>query len=115
MHKNNLKMKIIHENTRLVEDNSELNDSKINISNISEEITLIFRNQLSKDTTLNINIQKVLNVSNLSDELLNKLGKSKTQSFIRFFFKGRPLKNEEKIKDLGNNKIKFRKQYNYIL
>ena len=115
MHKNNLKMKNIHENTRLVEDNSELNDSKINISNISEEITLIFRNQLSKDTTLNINIQKVLNVSNLSDELLNKLGKSKTQSFIRFFFKGRPLKNEEKIKDLGNNKIKFRKQYNYIL
>ena len=115
MHKNNLKMKNIHENTRLVEDNSELNDSKINISNISEEITLIFRNQLSKDTTLNINIQKVFNISNLSDELLNKLGKSKTQSFIRFFFKGRPLKNEEKIKDLGNNKIKFRKQYNYIL
>ena len=115
MYKNNLKMKNIQENTRLVDDNSELNDSKINISNISEEITLIFRNQLSKDTTLNINIQKVNNISNLSDELLNKLGKSKTQSYIRFFFKGRPLKNEEKIKDLGNNKIKFRKQYIYIL
>ena len=64
---------------------------------------------------MNINIQKVNNISNLSDELLNKLGKSKTQSYIRFFFKGRPLKNEEKIKDLGNNKIKFRKQYIYIL
>ena len=115
MHKNNLKMKNIQENTRLVDDNSELNDSKINISNICEEVTLIFRNQLSKDTTLNINIQKVNNISNLSDELLNKLGKAKTQSYIRFFFKGRPLKNEEKIKDLGNNKIKFSKQYIYIL
>ena len=71
MHKNNLKMKNmknIQENTRLVDDNSELNDSKINISNFSEEVTLIFRNQLSKDTTLNINIQKVNNISNLSDE-----------------------------------------------
>ena len=49
MHKNNLKMKNIQENTRLVDDNSELNDSKINISNFSEEVTLIFRNQLSKN------------------------------------------------------------------
>lgn len=96
-------MKNIQEDSRLVDDNSELNDSRINISNKSEEITLIFRNQSSKDTTLNINLSKIHNISNLSDELLSKLGKSKLESYIRFFFKGRPLKNEEKIKDLGNN------------
>ena len=96
-------MKNIQEDSRLVDDNSELNDSRINISNKSEEITLIFRNQSSKDTTLNINLSKFHNISNLSDELLSKLGKSKLESYIRFFFKGRPLKNEEKIKDLGNN------------
>ena len=50
---------------------------------------------------------KIKNISNLSEELLNKLGKSKNDSYIRFFFKGRPLKNEEKIKNLGNNKLNF--------
>ena len=55
-------------------------------------------------------------MSNLSEELLSKLGKSKTESYIRFFFKGRPLKYEENIKDLGKVIInKFRKQYIYKL
>ena len=100
-------MKNIQEDSRLVDEFSELNESKTNISENNEEITLIFRNPTSKDTTLNINLSKIKNISNLSDELLSKLGKSKIGSYIRFFFKGRPLKNEEKIKDLGNNKLNF--------
>lgn len=96
-------MKNIQEDTRLVDDISELNESKTTISNNNEEITLIFRNQSSKDTTLKINLSKIDKISNLSEELLSKLGKSKIESYIRFFFKGRPLKNEEKLKDLGNN------------
>ena len=98
-------MKNIQEDSRLVDEFSELNESKTNISENNEEITLIFRNPTSKDTTLNINLSKIKNISNLSEELLSKLGKSKIGSYIRFFFKGRPLKNEEKIKDLGNNKL----------
>jgi len=50
---------------------------------------------------LNINLSKIHNISNLSEELLSKLGKTKLESNVRFFFKGRPLKNEEKIKDLA--------------
>ena len=94
-------MKNIQEDSRLVDDNLELNDSKINISNTKEEISLIFRNPSSKDTSLNIDLSKIQKVSNLSEELLSKLGVSKTESNIRFFFKGIPLKYEENIKDLG--------------
>ena len=109
-------MKNIQEDSRLVDGNLELNDSKINISNTKEEISLIFRNPSSKDTSLNIDLSKIQKVSNLSEELLSKLGVSKTESNIRFFFKGRPLKNEENIKDLGKVIInKFRKQYIYKL
>ena len=109
-------MKNIQEDSLLVDDNLELNDSKINISNTKEEISLIFRNPSSKDTSLNIDLSKIQKVSNLSEELLSKLGVSKTESNIRFFFKGRPLKNEENIKDLGKVIInKFRKQYIYKL
>ena len=109
-------MKNIQEDSRLVDDNLELNDSKINISNTNEEISLIFRNPSSKDTSWNIDLSKTKKVSNLSEELLSKLGVSKTESNIRFFFKGRPLKNEENIKDLGKVIInKFRKQYIYKL
>ena len=87
---------------------AELNQSKNNnISINNKDITVIFRNQSSKDTTLNIDLTKILSVSNLCDELLLKLGKSKIESNIRLFFKGRPLKNEEKIKDLGKQIIKF--------
>ena len=100
-------MKNIQEDSRLVDDITELNESKININNNIKEVTLIFRNQSSKDTTLNIDLKKIITVSNLSDELLLKLGKSKIESYIRLFFKGRPLKNEEKIKDLGKQIIKF--------
>ena len=100
-------MKNIQEDSRLVDEFSELNESKTNISENNEEITLIFRNPTSKDTTVNIDLLKIKNISNLSEELLNKLGKSKNDSYIRFFFKGRPLKNEEKLKNLGNNKLNF--------
>ena len=109
-------MKNIQEDSRLVDDNLELNDSKINISNTKDEISLIFRNPSSKDISLNIDLSKIQKVSNLSEELLSKLGVSKTESNIRFFFKGRPLKNEENIKDLGKVIInKFRKLYIYKL
>ena len=100
-------MKNIPEDTRLVEDMTELNEQKNNISINNKEITLIFRNQSSKDTKLNIDLTKIISVSNLCDELITKLGKSKVDSNMRLFFKGRPLKNEEKIKDLGKKIIKF--------
>ena len=44
-------------------------------------------------------------ISDITDILLSKLNKSKEESYIRFFFKGRPLKQEEKIKDLCNKII----------
>ena len=47
-------MKNIQEDTRLVEEISELNETKTNTSDSNKkEITLIFRNPSSKDTTLN--------------------------------------------------------------
>ncbi len=74
----------------------------------SNEISLIFRNQLSNDTILrfsNSNLS-LLKISDITEQLLSKLNKSKTDSFVRLFFKGRPLKEDEKMKDLCKQIIK---------
>ena len=72
-------------------------DSKIN-SNI---LNLIFRNQLSNDICLSIDKTKIITIGDIINLLLEKLKVSKSESVIRLFFKGRPLKNEEKIIDIS--------------
>ena len=91
-------------NFYLVNSNSEADKLKESNNN---EITLIFRNQLSADTMISLNKTKLssFKISDITDILLSKLNKSKEESYIRFFFKGRPLKQEEKIKDLCNKII----------
>ena len=103
------------ENSYLIKDNIEHN--KVKESSNIKDITIICRNQLSVDTNIKLNSSKIstLKVSDISDKLLLKLNKSKSDSYIRFFFKGRPLKQEEKIKDLCNQIIKLRIQYNIII
>ena len=92
------------ENIYSVNSNSETDKFKDSNNN---GITLIFRNQISADTMITLNKAKLssFKISDITDILLSKLNKSKEESYIRFFFKGRPLKQEEKIKDLCN-KIK---------
>ena len=68
----------------------------------SDNLNLIFRNQLSNDITLSIDKSKILTISDLINLLLLKVKVSKSQSSIRLFFKGRPLKNDEKINDISN-------------
>ena len=81
-----------------------LNDSNNN------EINIIFRNQLSSDTILQFNKSNFSSykISDIIDLLLSKLNKSKSEFYIRLFFRGRPLKKEEKIKDLCKQIIKLR-------
>lgn len=101
-------MKNIEENTFLIKEN-KINKNSSD-SSINNEIKLIFRNQLSSDTILQINKSMIssLKISDIIDLLLSKLNKSKSEYNIRLFFKGRPLKIEEKIKDLGKKIIKLR-------
>ena len=65
------------------------------------KMTIIFRNQLSDDISIEFNTSKIKKISDLTDLLLVKLKKKKSPSSIRLFFKGRPLKNEEEIKTLS--------------
>ena len=93
------------ENSYLIKENRK-KDYKSN----NDEITLIFRNQLSSDTLLKFNQSKIstLKISDITEKLLSTLNKSKSDSYVRLFFKGRPLKEEEKIKDLCKKIIKYR-------
>ena len=97
-------MKNNQKNLYSLDSNSETDKIKEFNNN---EITLIFRNQLSVDTIITLNKAKLsyFKISDVTDILLSKLNKSKEESYIRFFFKGRPLKQEEKIKDLCNKII----------
>lgn len=97
-------MKNKQENFYSINSNSEADKLKESNKN---EITLIFRNQLSTDTMITLNKTQLssFKISDITDILLSKLNKSKEESYIRFFFKGRPLKQEEKIKDLCNKII----------
>ena len=83
-------MKDTSENTVIINHNNKNN--KI--------INLIFRNQLSVDITLEINKSKIKTVSDIIDLLFTKIKQQKSAKSIRLFFRGRPLKNEEKIKNL---------------
>ena len=98
-------MKNNQENSYLIKENRK-KDNKSN----NDEITLIFRNQLSNDTLLKFNQSKIstLKISDITEKLLSTLNKSKSDSYVRLFFKGRPLKEEEKIKDLCKQIIKYR-------
>ena len=88
------------------QNNTEMNNTYIPLeSKIDQNIlTLIFRNQLSNDITISIDKSKIITISDLINILLSKLKVSKTETLIRFFFKGRPLKKEEKIEDISNYK-----------
>jgi hypothetical protein len=73
----------------------------LNIKKDSNIISLIFRNQLSNDITLLIDKSKIITISDIIDILLSKLNVSQSDNIIRLFFKGRPLKTEEKINDIS--------------
>ena len=72
-------------------------DSRIN----SNELILIFRNQLSNDISLSIDQTKITTIGDIINLLLEKLKVSKSESIIKLFFKGRPLKDDEKINDIS--------------
>ena len=85
------------------QNNTEINNISLplNTKNNSNILTLIFRNQLSNDLTLSIDITKIITISDIINLLLLNLKISKSESVIRLFFKGRPLKNDEKIVDIS--------------
>ena len=83
-----------------MKDTSE-NTVVINHTNKNNKIiNLIFRNQLSVDITLEINKSKMKTISDVIDLLFTKIKQQKSAESIRLFFRGRPLKTEEKIKNL---------------
>ena len=98
-------MKNNEENTFLIKENKNSQTFNLNNSDFlnDNEIKLIFRNQSSSDTILQINKSKIssLKISDIIDLLFSKWNKSKSEYNIRLFFKGRPLNPEEKLKDLG--------------
>ena len=63
-------------------------------------INLIFRNQLSVDIKLEINKSKTKTITDIIDLLFSEIDQQKSKKSIRLFFRGKPLKNEEKIKNL---------------
>lgn len=65
-------------------------------------INLIFRNQLSVDIKLEINKSKTKTITDIIDLLFSEINQQKSKKSIRLFFRGKPLKNEEKIKNLRN-------------
>lgn len=95
-------MKNNEEISHLIKDKKNLEKSTSNDTSKNSEITLIFRNQLSSDTILKINKTNMstLKISDITNLLLLKLNKSPLEFYTRLFFKGRPLKLEEKLKDL---------------
>ena len=113
----NIKMKNNEENAFLIKGNKISETNKLTNSGfpINNEINLVFRNQLSSDTILQINKSKIssLKISDIIDLLLSKLNKFKSEYNLRLFFKGRPLNPEEKMKDLGKKIIKL--EYNIII
>ena len=73
-----------------------------NLKNNPNEINLIFRNQLSKDTILLINKSKIKTINDLINLLFEELKISPEDKYIRLFFKGRPLRVEENLVDISN-------------
>ena len=101
------------DNTKTETEENSTNNSPLHIPKSSNEIYLIFRNQLSKDTILLIDKTKIKTAGEIINILLTKLKISKEDKYIRLFFKGRPLKPEEEINIISNlNNIII---YNYYL
>ena len=110
-------MKNNDEISHLIKDKRDSEKTILRDTSKNNEIILIFRNQLSSDTILKINKSNIssLKISDITNLLLSKLNKSPLEFYIRLFFKGRPLKQEEKIKDLGKQIIKLRIISNIII
>ena len=103
----------VKDNTKTETEENSTNNSPLHIPKSPNEIYLIFRNQLSKDTILLIDKTKIKTVGEIINILLAKLKISKEDKYIRLFFKGRPLKPEEEINIISNlNNIII---YNYYL
>jgi hypothetical protein len=102
-----------HENSCLINTNLESNkiqfNNSINDFSNENELILLFRNQLSSDTIIKLNKSKLnsLKISDVIELLYSKLNESKLDSHIRLFFKGRPLKEEEQLKDLCKQIFNF--------
>ena len=83
--------------------NNSINNS-INLnSNINKpsELNLIFRNQLSEDTHLSIDLKVSTSIFDIKKILYEKLNITETSNkTIKLFFKGRPLRDDEQIKFL---------------
>ena len=103
----------VKDNTKTETEENSTNNSPLHIPKRPNEIYLIFRNKLSKDTILLIDKTKIKTVGEIINILLTKLKISKEDKYIRLFFKGRPLKPEEEINIISNlNNIII---YNYYL
>ena len=83
------------------DEKNETGNKILNIPKNANEIYLIFRNQLSKDTILLIDKTKIKTVGDIINLLLEKLKISSEDKYIRLFFKGRPLHNDELIEKLS--------------
>ena len=84
--------------------NNNNNSINLNVNNInkSNELNLIFRNQLSEDThiILDLNISK--SIFDIKKILYEKLDiKETSNEIIKLFFKGRPLRDDEQLKYLN--------------
>ena len=83
------------------DEKKETGNKILNIPKNANEIYLIYRNQFSKDTILLIDKNKIKTVGDIINLLLEKLKISSEDKYIRLFFKGRPLHNDEFIEKLS--------------
>ena len=97
---------LISEEESINNNNNNNNNNSINLNvnnmNKSNELNLIFRNQLSEDThiTLDLNISK--SIFDIKKILYEKLDiKETSNEIIKLFFKGRPLRDDEQLKFLN--------------
>ena len=88
-------------------------DKELNIQKNRNEIYLIFRNQISKDTIILIDKTKIKTVEDIINILLKELKISKEDKCIRLFFKGRPLSIQENINDISNSFFLIMNLFNY--
>ena len=82
--------------------NTSQEDASLHIPKNPNEIYLIFRNQISKDTIILIDKTKIKTINDIINILFEKLEISKEEKFIRLFFKGSPLLKDENISDISN-------------
>ena len=97
-------MNVLISEEESINNNNNNNSINLNVNNInkSNELNLIFRNQLSEDThiTLDLNISK--SIFDIKKILYEKLDiKETSNEIIKLFFKGRPLRDDEQLKFLN--------------